>query len=306
MRICLLLLCAAVSAHAANYFVIVAGLGGEPEYETQFAKWAQDLDHELNTGADTHVITLSGPAATKQQVEQALNKVTEESSASDAFALFLIGHGSFDGVDYKINLPGPDMTGADLAKALNRIPARRQLVVNMTSCSGASLATLAKKERVVISATKSGTEKNAPVFARYWVDALHDPAADTDKNGSITALEAFRYADRKTTAYFEAEKLLATEHALITDTANAAGVRDPKPENGQGLLAASFILIRAKGEGAKALTPEKQHLVSKKEDLEAKIDRLKYEKAAMDESEYKQQLTALLLELARTQAEIDK
>jgi hypothetical protein len=138
------------------------------------------------------------------------------------------------------------------------------------------------------------------------VDALHDPSADTDKNGSISALEAFRYADRKTTAYFEAEKLLATEHAIITDTANTNGVRDPKPENGQGLLAASFILIHARTEGAKVLGPEKQKLVSKKEDLEAKIDRLKYEKAAMEENEYKQQLTALLLELARTQAEIDK
>jgi len=306
MRICLILLCACLSVRAANYFVTVAGLGGDPDYEKQFAKWAQDLDRELNTGPETHVITLSGTAATKQQVEQTLDKVAAESSATDSFALFLIGHGSFDGTDYKMNLPGPDMTGAELAKALNKIPARRQLVVNMTSCSGASFTALAKKDRIVISATKSGTEKNAPVFARYWVDALHDPAADTDKNGSISALEAFRYADRKTVAYFETEKLLATEHALITDTASDKGVRDPKPENGQGLLAAAFVLIRAKSEGAKALTPEKQRLVSKKEDLEAKIDRLKYEKAAMEEGEYKQQLTVLLLELARTQAEIDK
>jgi hypothetical protein len=176
----------------------------------------------------------------------------------------------------------------------------------MTSCSGASLAVFARKERIVISATKSGTERNAPVFTRYWLDALRDPSADTDKNGSISALEAFRYAERKTAAYFEAEKLLATEHALITDTASATGARDPKPENGQGLVAASFVLMRPRSEVAKTLSPEKQRLVSKKEELEARIDKLKYEKAAMEESEYKQQLTALLLELARTQAEIDR
>jgi hypothetical protein len=306
MRLCVLLLSAALSAQAANYFVTVAGLGGTPEYETQFGKWAQELDHELNTGADTHVVTLSGAAATRQRIEQELAKIAAESSVTDTFALFLIGHGSFDGKDYKINVPGPDMTGVELAKALNGIPAKRQLVVNMTSCSGASLVFLAKRDRVVVSATKSGTEKNAPVFARYWIDALHDPSADTDKNGSISALEAFRYAERKTAAYFESEKLLATEHALITDTANATGVRDPKPENGQGLLAASFVLIRPHSDGTRALSPEKQKLVSKKEELEAKIDRLKYEKAAMEDSDYKQQLTVLLLELARTQAEIDK
>jgi len=40
--------------------------------------------------------------------------------------------------------------------------------------------------------------------------------------------------------------------------------------------------------------------------LEAKIDRLKYRKAAMPTEEYTQQLTTLLLELAKTQAEIDR
>ena len=306
MRACLLLLLASVCLPAANYSVTVVGLGGAPEYETQFAKWAQDLERELKTGPDARVVTLSSSGATKQQVEQTLDKLASEMSASDTFALFLIGHGTFDGVDYKINLPGPDMTAAELAKALNRIPASRQLIVNMTSCSGASAAALAKKDRVVITATKSGTEKNAPVFARYWIDALHDPGADADKNGSVSALEAFRYAERKTAAYFETEKLLATEHPLMTDTANATAVRDPKPENGQGLLAASFILIRPHGESTKALSAEKQRLVAKKEELEAKIDRLKYEKAAMEEAQYKQQLTALLFELARTQAEIDR
>jgi hypothetical protein len=306
MRALCLLLWLSANLPAANYFVTVAGLGGAPEYETQFVKWAQDLDRELKTDPEAHVVTLSGPAATRQQVEQTLAKVAGEAGEADSFALFLIGHGSFDGTDYKMNLPGPDMTGAEWAKALNRIPARRQLVVNMTSCSGAALAALARKDRIVIVATKSGTEKNAPVFARYWVDALHDPSADTDKNGAVSALEAFRYADRKTTAYFEEEKLLATEHSLITDTANASGVRDPKPENGQGLQAASFILIRQRSESGKTISPEKQRLVSKKEELEAKIDRLKYEKAAMEEKDYKHQLTALLLELARTQAEIDR
>jgi len=306
MRALLLFLCASVSLPAANYFVIVSGLGGAPEYETQFVKWAQELDHELRGDPEARVVTLSGPSATRQQIAQTLAKVAGETSESDTFALFLIGHGTFDGTDYKINLPGPDMTGTELAKALNRIPARRQLVVNMTSCSGASLASLARKDRIVMTATKSGTEKNAPVFARYWVDALHDPSADTDKNGAVSALEAFRYADRKTAAYFEEEKLLATEHPLMTDTANATGVRYPKPENGQGLLAASFILIRQRSDSAKTLSPEKQRLVTKKEELEAKIDRLKYQKAAMEETDYKHQLTALLLELARTQAEIDR
>jgi hypothetical protein len=307
VRVAALLLICTLSAVAANYYVTVAGLGGAPEYETQFAKWAADLEKQLQAnGADTRVVTLSGNAATRQQVEQTLARVAGEVAPGDAFALFLIGHGTFDGTDYKINLPGPDMTAAELAELLNKIPAQRQLVVNMTSASGAAITALAKKDRIVIAATKSGTEKNAPVFARYWIDALRDPAADANKNGTVTALEAFHYAERKTAGYFEAEKLLATEHALLTDTAKGNPVRDPKPENGQGILAAAFPVLRPHTEVAKNTTPEKQKFLTKKQDLEAKIDRLKYQKAALSEEEYKQQLTALLLELARTQAEIDR
>ncbi len=307
LRVFLLLCVAVMCCSGANYFVTVSGLGGSPEYETQFVKWANDLDraYRLN-GPDAHVVTLSGNGATRQRIEEAITTAGAEMKPDDSFTLSLIGHGTFDGVDYKFNVPGPDITASEFAIWLNRLPARRQLVVNMTSCSGASLTALVKKNRIVITATKSGTEKNAPVFARYWVDALRDPAADTDKNGSVSALEAFNYAQRKTGAYFETEKLLATEHATLSDTGNTKAVRDPKPDNGEGLLAAAFPVIRPETEAGKAISPEKQRLVSKKEDLEAKIDRLKYEKAAMPPDEYKQQLSALLLELARTQAEIDR
>lgn len=300
-----LLMILAVSARAANYYVTIAGLGGAPEYETQFEKWATDLDHELKAnGPEAHVFTLSGASATREAIKQALDGIAAEAKPEDSVALLLIGHGSFDGTDYKFNIPGPDITAGELAHLLNGIPARRQLVVNMTSCSGASIPALVRKDRIVITATKSGTEKNATIFARYWGDALKDPGSDTDKNGTVSALEAFHYAQSKVAAYFESEKLLATEHALLSDSGSVDAVRDPKPENGQGLKAAAFPVMRADVE-AKSIAPAKQKLVTRKEDLEARIDRLKYQKAAMSPDEYKQQLTQLLLELAKTQAEID-
>ncbi len=139
----------------------------------------------------------------------------------------LIGHGTYDGVEYKFNIPGPDITGAELAALLDRVPAARQLVVNMTSSSGGSIEFLRKPNRVVITATKTGTEKNATVFARYWAEALRDPAADADKNETVSALEAFHYAQRKTTEFFDTQKRLATEHAVLEDTGKGEGEHDP-------------------------------------------------------------------------------
>ncbi len=294
-------------AQAANYYLTISGQGGLPEFDTLFAKYAKDLDTALKAGGgDPHTEVLSGPKATRPEIDAAFNRLSGQIRDGDFFALLLIGHGTFDGTDYKFNIPGPDVSAADLAKLMDRIPTRQQAVVAMTSCSGATIPVLSRKGRVVITATKSGTEKNVVVFTRYWIDALQDPAADTDKSGSLSLLEAFKYADRKTTEYYEAQKLLATEHPLLVDNGANAGVRSPGPSNGQGLLAAAFPVLKSKGETANAVAPEKQKLVAKKDDLEARIDKLKYEKAAMDEADYKKQMSALLLELARTQAEIDQ
>ena len=37
--------------------------------------------------------------------------VARDAKAEDDFVLMLIGHGSFDGVEYKFNLVGPDVIG---------------------------------------------------------------------------------------------------------------------------------------------------------------------------------------------------
>lgn len=309
LKYCLfsLLLSMCLTAQASTYFVTVAGLGGTPEYETQFTKWNTELDALLRgNGPGATVESLQGPAATKENLSRVMTKLADQIHPDDVFALLLIGHGTFDGTDYKFNLPGPDVTAKELASMLNRIPATEQLVVNMTSASGASIAALSKKDRIVITATKSGNEKNATVFARYWIDALRDPAADTDKNGTVSALEAFRYAENKTAAYFQMEKLLATEHAIISDNGKTINLRDVSAESVQPLLAANFPVLRPYSEVAHNVNPAKEQLLQKKQQLEAKIDRLKYQKAAMPEEVYKQQLTSLLLDLARTQAEIDK
>jgi hypothetical protein len=307
MRLAALLLCSSLSLLAGTCYLTVSGLGGEPDYEQRFVSLAKTVDKILREGGtEAHVETLYGAAATRERVRAALEAFSRDCRAGDALVIMLIGHGTFDGADYKLNLPGPDLSAIELAGLLDRVPASRQLVVNMTSASGGALDTLSKQNRVIITATKSGTEKNATVFARYWVEALRDAAADTDKNESVSALEAFRYADRKTVEFYDSQKRLATEHAMLDDTGARQGVRVPSSENGQGGLAGSFTLVRFGSAQAAANKPEKRQLLAKREDLERQIDLLKYRKAAMPSEDYRKQLGALLLDLARTQEEIDR
>src|SRR5207253_2681793 len=85
-------------------------------------------------------------------------------------------------------------------------------------------------------------------------EALREPAADTDKNEAVSALEAFRYASQKTKEFFETQKRLETEHSVIEDTGKGTGERTATAENGQGKLAAAFCVVRL---GANAAAPRR-------------------------------------------------
>ena len=301
------LLVPARPARADSYYVTVAGLGGEPDYEQRFTELAHDLDTLFKaSGTSAHVYTLTGADATRARLSDTLGQIAHSAKPDDDFVLTLIGHGTFDGVEYKFNLPGPDVSGAELAAWCDLIPAKRQLIVNTTSASGGSIAAFDRPGRAVIAATKSGTEKNATVFARYWVEALRDPTSDVNKNDAISAIEAFDYASAKTAAFYESEKRLATEHAVFEDTGKHESVRAASSETGEGLFLSNFTLVRL-GSAQKAFAdPAKRELLAKKEELEQKIDTLKYEKAAMAPDDYKQQLTDALIELAHVEEAIDK
>jgi hypothetical protein len=305
MKAAVVMLAAALSAPAATFYVTISGLGGEADYEQRFKMWAEDVDSSLKkAGGDASIFTLKNP--TRDQVRKQFADLASRAKPNDALVVTLIGHGTFDGQDYKFNLQGPDITAAELGSLMDKVPAQRQLVVNTTSCSGGSIEQLRKPTRIVIAATKSGTEKNATNFARYWVEALREPAADTDKNEAVSALEAFRYASQKTKEFYDTQKRLETEHSVIEDTGKGSGERTVTAENGQGKLASAFPVVRLGANAAAARDPAKRPLLDRKEQIEQAIEKLKFDKAAIPAVQYKQQLTQLLLELAKVQEALDQ
>ncbi|MBM3783596.1 MAG: caspase family protein [Acidobacteria bacterium] len=301
-----LLLTTLAGLHASTWHVTISGLGGEAAYETRFNALATESEKLLKSSPDSNVKTLAGADATKANIQKALAEIAKTAQPADTLIVTIIGHGNFDGTDYKINIPGADVTALELGEWMDKISAQKQAVINTTSCSGASIDALKRDHRVIVTATKSATERLATQFPRFWVEALRNPEADTDKNEQISVLEAYRYADRRVTDFYETQKRLATEHAMIEDTGKASGVRTPSPDNGHGLLAGQTVLIRFGSLQQAAKSPEKQALLKKREEIESNIEKLKYEKAAYDVATYRKQLSTLLVELAKLQEEIDK
>ena len=203
--------------------VLVIGAAGEPEYGEQFSAWA-DLWKQAAAkgGLQTSVIgeDTNNP---EDDLTRLLTVLTNEVAkpAGELWIVF-IGHGTYDGQAAKFNLRGPDISAADLAAVLK--PCQRPLaVIDCASASGPFINALSGTNRVIITATRSGSEVNATRFGGYLAKAIADPSADLDKDGQTSLLEAFLLASRQTQQFYKEAGRLATEHALLDDNGDGLG-----------------------------------------------------------------------------------
>ena len=324
----LLLLCLwiamAASAGASDgprqWAILVTGVSGDPELQAHFLKLTREfrsyLEGPLQFPRSQVVVLFDDPAKDPELIQYQSNrenlaKVCHDLAGrvgkDDLVLVFIMGHGNFDSRGYKLNLPGPDPTADELGRMLNVIPAHRLVVVNTTTCSGGSIPALAKKGTIVVTATKSGQEKNQTHMAEFFVEAFKDGNADVDKNGRVSVLEAFTYATRKVEEYYSKEGNLQTEHPVLEDSGDGKASAKPGPEDGEGLLARTTYLgsgtpSRAQGK----MSPEEGALAREAQDLEKQIEALKYTKGEMPEAEYEKKLEALLLRLAQINAKLRK
>ncbi len=279
---CLLLLGLAAPASSAALQVLIAqGLGGEKTYDEQFATQTAALRTAANAlTAPANVQVLSGAQATRENIEAALRRLAT-APADDRLVLYLVGHGSFDGDEYKFNIPGPDLTGRTLAALLNALPMRDQLVVAGGSSSGALQDLLKSDTRIVITGTRSGTESNITRFADEFAVALGEADADIDKNGSVSAQEAFDFAQRRVKDFYQRDVRLATEHAVLR------GQRAPR-----------FTLARLPGAAGEAVMADEPLQSPERSRILAALDALRLRKDQLPPTEYDAQLETLLLQLA--------
>lgn len=269
--------------------LIVSGLGGSAEYDEQFIRHSDAIAAQARQlgGDEADVILLQGSQSDKDTILDALSQLQQRDIAS--IRIFLLGHGSFDGSDYKYNIPGPDLTGTELLAALNELPETTpQLVVISTSASGAVLEPLQADHRVVITATKNGRERNAVKFTEHLVTGMADSGADTDKDETISALELYQYAERAVASHYENEKLLASEHSRLSGE-DAAGFELAR----YGTLLANQDQIS-------------EDLLAERRAISALIGDLRERKDELTEDEYFDQLQTLMLELATVQRAIDE
>jgi len=303
-----------------RWAILIAGVSGDADLQKTYLKELQDLHSTLVEQlefASDHIYSLfDDPSlapdiiqykSTRDSLAKVCQEIAGRAGEDDLVFVFIEGHGSYDQKIYKLNLVGPDPNADDLAEMLYSIPARRFVVINATNTSGASLSALSGKGKIVVSATKSGSEGNQTRFGGFWVDALKNNNADMDKDGRTSAYEAFNYAVQMVERYYTDEGQLQTEHPVLNDNGVAMDQVKEFSEGSEVLLARSTYLDSGiRRTPSVALTPEEQQLFDEALLLERQIELLKQEKAGMDIEDYESKLEDLLLRLARINAKLPK
>ena len=272
-----------------THLLVITGVPGDEEHAQKFQKWAAafiDAAKKKDAVPDANITLLADQQATKAGVEKAFADLGARVKPADAVVVLLLGHGSFNGTAAAFNLMGPDLTVEEWTRLLGRLPTPRVAFVNTSSSSGAFLPAIAAPGRVIVTATKTGGERNETQFPEFFVAAFADPAADRDRNGHVSVAEAFEFARTKVVQAFQQKGNLLTEHAVIDDG---------------GGLASTLFLGTGRAEGALAVDltdPAMRQLAAEKDAIDQQIAALRLKKAAMDEAQYDAQLEQLLTELA--------
>lgn len=305
----LLLLAVHGPAEARDYFtLIVSGASGGPPYAERYDRWRSDLVAALRAQPGfrhDHLLVLAETVgagvdrASREGVRNAIRELGGRMDGESVLFILLLGHGTFDGQDARFNLVGPDLTAAEWATLVEPLPGRL-VFVNTTAASAPFLASLAKSDRIVITATESPVQRYATVFAEFLVRAFADAAGDRDRNGRISVWEAFVYASAGVRRWYQERGRLATERALLDDTGDGLGIDAGDVQEGSraGLSAAAYV-----GAGvddvATSQGGEMDRLAFRRAALEVEVEALRASRATLAPQRYAAELERLLLELAR-------
>lgn len=295
---------ASVSTNGVVDLLIVVGAAGEKEFGKDFDEAKSDWQNAAAKARRTFAVIDPQTDGTNQ-LARIVETIPAQGGGAGELWIVLIGHGTFDGKEAKFNLAGPDLAARKLSGLLAELQ-RPVVLVNSSSSSAPFMNELSKAGRIVVTATKSGSEENYARFGKFFARSIADLGADLDQDGQVSVLEAYLMASRQVDDFYKAEKRLTTEHALLDDNGDGKGtpasffkgVRPAKepdePAKVDGFRAHQVHFIQSEAEAR--LTPEMR---KRRDELELQMEQLRALKARMSETEYFEALEKVALELGR-------
>ena len=307
-----------------RYVLLIVGLGGSQEYREKFHKYLYETRKNLIEKfqfSENNIIVLAdsrseeenfiNEISTAENIKAQFSYLSKKVTDKDDIYIFLFGHGSFDGKNAMLNIPRRDLKDADYAELVQTFNARRIIFINTTSCSAPFITHLSAPGRIIITATKSGTERNETIFPKFLIEAMNSSASDKDKNGDLSVLEVFQYASERTARWYEESNHLATEHPLLEDTGDKSAYRaEELIDYAEGSLSSITYLLERTRAVATAMASTGDSVFAKlfleQKKINQEISLLKAEKTKYTERDYFAKLESFFIRLAKISDEIEK
>ncbi|GAB1343994.1 hypothetical protein [Gemmatimonas sp.] len=276
-----------------THVLMVAGLSGDPAFKSRFTSALTAMHTAVKTRwgvSDSSLIALTEDStafngrSTRENIGKAFASLSRRVQPGDVLLVVLVGHGSGEGANSRVNLPGPDAAASEYASWLAPFARQQVVFVNAATGSGDFVSVLSAPGRIVVTATRSAVERNESEFLQYFARALATDDADANKDGRLSVLEAFQFARTEVTKSYAANNRMLTEHAVLSDSVSAARV--------------------AFGTSGRSSDPKVAALMAERQALESQVAALRARKAAMDVNTYEVELERLLLAIAEKSAAI--
>jgi len=237
-----------------TYALIVPGISKDSddsrEQETLLKQFQETLVTTFGIPSE-NVTYLAGQAAsdkgapTAAELDEALKTEAGRVTASDRFIFYYRGQANIINGALRINLAGPDITHEDLAGWLSRVKCACTLIILDCPNAGVAIESLDGPGRIIICGER-GDQPYASRFSGYFVPALTDTAADYNKDGRISLLEAYRSAVTEIDDEYQQKGLLKTENALLEDDGDGTPAHQPWEhieDSFDGTAAATFFFV---------------------------------------------------------------
>ena len=244
----------AESAPGKTYALVISGINKHTQDIIARAQAVSDLQKFLldKTKGTTDAVKILTPDAERnsattsrlENIRKIMNHFESVVTPADRFVFYYTGQANVVGQQLRFNLPGEDITQAQLAQLLERIKATSILIVLDCPASGLAVKALSRRGRIIICSCTDEQVFSAK-FGEYFISALTGAETDIDENGKVSILEVFIGTSKKVEDWYRQKQLIITETPVLDDNGDGTASKEPwryMIDVKDGLMASEFFL----------------------------------------------------------------
>lgn len=168
--------------------------------------------------------------ATKHNLYEALSDISKKIEPEDEFTLIIQGHGRKTRNSSYIAIGEERITPEELNQYAERINASKERYI-IDACYSGNFGILANKNQKVFTSSTSespGIISKKDSFSRFLMNAYLNPEADENKDGKISDIEAFNYAERQRQPYLKQHEEAGHTYKYLYDLEGFKGQKFSK------------------------------------------------------------------------------